>query len=122
VADNDNDSFASTSQQLQPMADQKTADSLALMFRDDGYRRQCDCGYEAARRLNPHPAEHYMTDDAAFQYGHERDKRVLICAQLIHQTGLVRTSKGCYVNCPNRGALIDASSIFNSNADAMVGR
>ena len=121
MAGDDNNPFALRPQQLQPLPDQKTANSLALIFREDGHRRQCGCRYQPARGSNPHPAEQDVTGDATLQLRHQRDKGVLISAQLVHQIGLVRTSKGCPVDGANPRAFIDAIEVFNPNADRAAG-
>jgi len=61
-----------------------------------------------------------VTDDATLKFGDKRKKSVIIAAQSIDQFGLVGTSECRFVHSPNRGTLIDALSVFNSNADRGV--
>jgi hypothetical protein len=120
VPDDYDDPFASTSQQRQPILDQKTANPLALMPREDGHGCQRDCGCEPGRGVNPHSAKRDVTDDATLQFGHKWDKSVIAAAQPTYQIGLLRTSKSRFVNGPNRGAFLGAFSVLHPNAAAEV--
>jgi hypothetical protein len=61
-----------------------------------------------------------MTNDVGAKLGHEGNKHVRIGAQSIHQIGFLCSSEGGSVNRPDRGTLVRAVAVFNTNADGRV--
>src|SRR5260370_2954377 len=99
MADDEHDPFAPTAQPVQPVLDQLSTDTPALLVGLHGHWCQRHGRNRSARwRLNQYATEEDVPDDLAVPFGHERREDRAFGAQAVDEIRFVGTTKGRLVD------------------------
>jgi hypothetical protein len=110
MPEDEDDVFAARSHRIDAAGDQSAGDALALVFGEDGYGGQGDCGHG----LNPDAAEQYVPDDSLFAFGHQRSEDDVVCAQGVDEIGLVRPAKRVLIDRSDGRAISRIVRVFET--------
>ena len=99
VSDHHDERAAAPTQEVEAVADEGRADSLALPIREDGHRRESRSDHGTRGALDGDGSEEDVADDG-FVFGHERQGVGAGVLQPFDQVSLERLAEGKLVDAP----------------------